>query len=47
MLSSARGLGLPRGLVVRRFVVLFIAVLLSFSLRGQPRPHRITTSRTA
>jgi sugar lactone lactonase YvrE len=27
MLSSARGLGLPRGLVVRRFVVLFIAVL--------------------
>src|SRR5512133_2723730 len=26
MLSSARGLGLPRGLVVRRFVVLFIAV---------------------
>jgi sugar lactone lactonase YvrE len=29
MLSSARGLGLPRGLVVRRFVVLFIAVLAS------------------
>jgi hypothetical protein len=27
MLSSARGLGLPRGLVVRRFVVLLIAVL--------------------
>jgi hypothetical protein len=27
MPSSARGLGLPRGLVVRRFVVLFIAVL--------------------
>jgi hypothetical protein len=27
MLSSAKGLGLPRGLVVRRFVVLFIAVL--------------------
>src|SRR5829696_605947 len=27
MLSSARGLGLPRGLVVRRFVVLFVAVL--------------------
>jgi sugar lactone lactonase YvrE len=27
MLSSARGLGLPRGLVVRRFVVLFIAVI--------------------
>jgi hypothetical protein len=27
MLSSARGLGLPRGLVVRRFVVLSIAVL--------------------
>jgi len=27
MLSSARGLGLPRGLVVRRFVVLFIAVV--------------------
>jgi hypothetical protein len=26
MLSSAKGLGLPRGLVVRRFVVLFIAV---------------------
>src|SRR4029453_10812071 len=27
MLSSARGLGLPRGLVVRKFVVLFITVL--------------------
>jgi hypothetical protein len=27
MLSSAKGLGLPRGLVVRRFIVLFIAVL--------------------
>jgi hypothetical protein len=35
MLSSARGLGLPRGLVVRRFVVLFIAVL-AFVLASWP-----------
>jgi outer membrane protein assembly factor BamB len=35
MLSSARGLGLPRGLVVRRFVVLFIAVL-AFGLAPWP-----------
>jgi hypothetical protein len=35
MLSSARGLGLPRGLVVRRFVVLFIAVL-AFALAPWP-----------
>jgi hypothetical protein len=41
MLSSARGLGLPRGLVVRRFVVLFIAVL-AFVLAPWPAtaaPH--------
>ena len=35
MLSSARGLGLPRGLVVRRFVVLFI-VVLAFVLAPWP-----------
>jgi hypothetical protein len=35
MLSSARGSGLPRGLVVRRFVVLFIAVL-AFVLAAWP-----------
>src|SRR5215216_274110 len=41
MLSSARGLGLPRGLVVRRFVVLFVAVL-AFVLAPWPAtaaPH--------
>jgi hypothetical protein len=41
MLSSARGLGLPRGLVVRRFVVLFAAVL-AFVLAPWPAtaaPH--------
>src|SRR5688500_9456298 len=41
MLSSARGLDLPRGLVVRRFVMLFIAVL-AFVLASWPStaaPH--------